>query len=434
MKKSAVISLLSTATQGATQSATHAATPSPSILHSPLSPPLLLNTRGGWQRPNDGPYEKTYSSSSSTSSPKSYYKTLNVPSTASQKEITKAYRRLCVKHHPDKTGGARAKFDEISKAYETLHDPKKRKLYDQLGEGYDDPNRNPFGQTGNNPFEGMGGFGGMNGMSQEDILRNIFAGQGGFGQQRRPMKHGNVEYNLGIELRDLYGGCVKKVTIAKPVSSRQTEKCTLKVEIGRGMQEGDEVRVEGEVSYYKGVSPGDVIFRIVESNKGSGFERRNNDLMVSVTISLTESLKGFTKKIKHLDDRIVTITRNGQVKNGEWIVVEDEGMPVYGGRGFGRLFVKVNVKAPKVAEKSREELAEFLGESVDEIEEGEGVKRGRLGKEEEFGKDKRGVRPRKEEEQEQDRGFGGGFEDGFFDYRGNGFGPREGSNVQCAQM
>ena len=73
----------------------------------------------------------------------------------------------------------------------------------------------------------------MNGMSQEDILRNIFAGQGGFGQQRRPMKHGNVEYNLGIELRDLYGGCVKKVTIAKPVSSRQTEKCTLKVEIGR---------------------------------------------------------------------------------------------------------------------------------------------------------------------------------------------------------
>ena len=59
---------------------------------------------------------------------------------------------------------------------------------------------------------------------------------------------------------------------------------------------------------------------------------RNNDLMVSVTISLTESLKGFTKKIKHLDDRIVTITRNGQVKNGEWIVVEDEGMPVYGGR------------------------------------------------------------------------------------------------------
>ena len=35
---------------------------------------------------------------------------------------------------------------------------------------------------------------------------------------------------------------------------------------------------------------------------------------------------------------------------------------------------------------------------------------------------------------QQDRGFGGGFEDGFFDYRGNGFGPREGSNVQCAQM
>ncbi|GMH82037.1 hypothetical protein TL16_g09126, partial [Triparma laevis f. inornata] len=65
-----------------------------------------------------------------------YYEILGVGVDATGKEITKKYRRLCVKHHPDKNGGDRhhrTKFDEISKAYDTLSDPEKRKMYDQLG-------------------------------------------------------------------------------------------------------------------------------------------------------------------------------------------------------------------------------------------------------------------------------------------------------------
>jgi len=68
--------------------------------------------------------------------PKDYYKTLNVPHNATETEIKKAFRRLALKHHPDKNPGdkrSEEKFKEITRAYEVLINLEKRKLYDQFG-------------------------------------------------------------------------------------------------------------------------------------------------------------------------------------------------------------------------------------------------------------------------------------------------------------
>ena len=70
---------------------------------------------------------------------KDYFKTLGVTKSATQAEIKKAYRKLAIKYHPDKTQGDKAKeekFKEISEAYEVLGDPEKRKKYDQLGSNW----------------------------------------------------------------------------------------------------------------------------------------------------------------------------------------------------------------------------------------------------------------------------------------------------------
>src|SRR3989442_7812831 len=66
-----------------------------------------------------------------------YYEVLGVPRTATQKEVSSAFRKLARKHHPDLNAGdkqAEARFKEISEAHEVLSDAKKRKLYDEFGE------------------------------------------------------------------------------------------------------------------------------------------------------------------------------------------------------------------------------------------------------------------------------------------------------------
>merc|ERR1719454_1610712 len=100
-----------------------------------------------------------------------FYKCLEVDKNANDAEIKKAYRKLAVKHHPDK-GGDQEKFKEITRAYEVLSDSEKRSKYDRFGE------------------EGLeeGGGGG----DPSDIFNAFFGGGGGGGGGRRRKKTKDV--------------------------------------------------------------------------------------------------------------------------------------------------------------------------------------------------------------------------------------------------
>ena len=131
-----------------------------------------------------------------------YYDVLGVNKSASKDEIKKAYRKLALKYHPDKTKGDKSseeKFKEASEAYHVLSDDKRKTNYDQFGHA---------------AFEGGGGggqgFGGFDTSSFSDIFEDFFGDFGGGGSTRRTSNRGNdLRYDVTITLEEAYKGLEK---------------------------------------------------------------------------------------------------------------------------------------------------------------------------------------------------------------------------------
>lgn len=166
-----------------------------------------------------------------------YYEVLGVGKSASADEIKKAFRRLAVKHHPDR-GGDELKFKEITEAYEILKDVEKRKRYDQFGHA-----GVGSGATGGNPFGGFGqgeeihfDFGDL---GLGDIFGSFFGG-GADGQRRQSQNRGrdvetDIEINFDqaifgteVELRlDLDDNCdhCKGTTVEPGYEAKTCDEC-----------------------------------------------------------------------------------------------------------------------------------------------------------------------------------------------------------------
>src|SRR3979411_939847 len=101
-----------------------------------------------------------------TTTKKDYYETLGIKKSASAEDIRKAFRKLARKYHPDVNSGDKAaeeKFKALSEANDVLSDPKKRKIYDQLGfysDNIDPATADAYARAGGQPGSGPGDFGG----------------------------------------------------------------------------------------------------------------------------------------------------------------------------------------------------------------------------------------------------------------------------------
>ncbi|MDD5302385.1 MAG: molecular chaperone DnaJ [Elusimicrobia bacterium] len=363
-----------------------------------------------------------------------YYSLLGVARNATEAEIKAAYRKLAMKHHPDRNPGnkeSESKFRTINGAYEALSDPKKRKMYDQYGEaGVNAGASGGFGGQGGPGFEGFGQGVDVNEVFG-DLFENMFGGQGGGGGRRRAARGNDLKYETNISLEDAFKGVqlplhfqrvescetcrgsgakagsgVKRCTqcrgsgrvqvsqgffamsqtcprcggegeiVEDPCKScrgqgRVRKDAELKVKIPAGIYHGATLRISGEgEAGPRGAQAGDLYLEI-HIKPDPRFERHEDDLSVNAHVDIATAALGGATTVPTIDGEPVTVKIAHATQHGATLRVREKGMPKLHGRGRGDLLVHVRVDVPRdLTAKQKELLEEFRKSLHDEHEKG----------------------------------------------------------------
>lgn len=291
---------------------------------------------------------------------KDYYKILGVNKNASADEIKKAFRKLALKYHPDKTKGdksAEEKFKEINEANEVLSDPEKRKKYDRLGESYQ-----YYQQYGNrsqdfdwSQYANAGGgqrsytFSGdfedfFGGSGYSDFFDMLFGGGFGRSQKKRrttrsvQSKGQDYQAEMEISLEEAYSGTAR-------VFKHNNQ--SIKLNIKPGIPNGHLLKIPGKGASGRGGGPaGDLLIK-VNIHPHKTFERRGDDLYANLNLDLYTAVLGGKVQFKTLKGTInIDIAKESEF--GKTLRLQKLGMPVYNSPNqFGDLYLKLNIQNPK---------------------------------------------------------------------------------------
>jgi len=282
-----------------------------------------------------------------------YYKILGVDKTASAADIKKAYRKLAIKYHPDKTKGdksAEEKFKAINEANQVLSDPEKRKKYDELGANWQQYeqqgaqggfNRQQRG-GGGQQFYGGEGFGGQEDFS--DFFESFFgrdfgggAGTGGRQRTARAAKGQDYETEVEITLEEAYNGTSRLLEVSG-------EKLNMKF---KGVSDGQTLRIKGKGGPgINGGPRGDIYVR-VHIPVHPHFERKGDDLYCDAPVEIYTAVLGGKAIIRTLKGAIKIDIAKG-TDSGKVLRLKGMGMPKFGKeKEFGDLYAKVKIIVSK---------------------------------------------------------------------------------------
>ena len=295
---------------------------------------------------------------------KNFYDVLGVKRDASDKEIKTAFRKLAQKYHPD-AGGDEAKFKEISEAYDTLSDPKKRKEYDQLLMFGGIPGA---GGAGGYTYTGNPGAGGWS-----DIFSSIFNGEGAFGSDwatnfggmggggraaSRPRRGGDLSLTVDVSAEDAFRGVTHKVTYRIPSTGEQQ---TITVSVPAGAVDGGKLRYKRRGEYgANGGERGDLVVTTHVAEHPL-FKRKGADVTMKLPISVAEAALGCTVEVPTPGGATVRLKVPAGTQSGKTFRFKEMGAPDVKHRGrTGALLVTVEVAVPTKLSSAEREAFERL--------------------------------------------------------------------------
>jgi curved DNA-binding protein len=298
---------------------------------------------------------------------KDYYKLLGVERNASTEEISRAYKKLARKYHPDLNPGdkeAEEKFKEINEANEVLKDPEKRKLYDRLG---------PNWQHGQQ-FQGEPGFENVhftfNGKSYDgsgfsDFFETLFGGGrggasfgadpfGGFSKRQRRGR--DIEAELALSLEEIMRGGARTISLQTADGPK-----TLEVNVPPGIREGAKLRLAGQGGMAPGASPGDLFLRI-RYLPHPVFRADGNNLHCDVFLAPWEAVLGADVEVPTLDGQ-VSMHIPAASSSGRKFRLRGKGLGSAGKRGD--ILARVMIRTPSQLGDKERELWQQLAEISD---------------------------------------------------------------------
>ena len=350
-----------------------------------------------------------------------YYDVLGVDKSASADQIKSAYRKLAVKHHPDKNKGDKAaeeKFKEASEAYHVLSNSERKQNYDNFGHA-------AFENGGG----GRGGFGNFDFSNHfSDIFEDFFGeGFGGGRRSRRSNNRGSdLRYDLSISLEEAFSGKKQDIKFStsekcdtcsgsgsKPghdagacnmcgghgqVRSSQgfftvqqtcpqcsgsgemiTNPCgscggqgkkqaskRLSVTIPKGVDDGTRIRLSGKgEAGSRGGTSGD-LYLFINVHSHELFKRSDENLFFECPVSIADAALGTSIEIPTIDGGKAKIKIPAGTQSGKQFRLRGKGMPLMRGSDFGDLYVQVSTEVPVSLNKEQKELLEKFREIENE--------------------------------------------------------------------
>jgi molecular chaperone DnaJ len=343
--------------------------------------------------------------------PKSLYEALGVSKNASQDELKKAYRKLVREVHPDRNPGNEERFKEVQGAYDVLSDPEKRKQYDRFGSMDGQP-----GAAAGTTFD-FGDF------DLGDIFGGLFNRGGGRQQPQRGQRGNDVEVEVRVSFEDALQGVQTTVPVqlelachtchgtgAAPGTApivcpncngsgvvatsqglfalqqpcpqcrgmgsivqtpcptcrgagreRRTKRYTVK--IPAGVKDGTRIKLKGKgEAGFGGAAAGD-LFVVTRVEPSKIYERRGDDLVVTVPVSFPIAALGGTVEAPTPGGALLWKIPAG-TEDGKLLRIKGRGAPRLKGDGKGDVLARVRIEVPKKMNKKQRELLEELGKTI----------------------------------------------------------------------